>query len=133
MYCRRASFAATQPGRPAQSMPPESYTYAIPKDLAAKHGIRKYGFHGTSYKFVLQVPPPRPARRARASSGPPSHPRARPFVLQVPPPRPAPGRPVRGTGIRGAPSRCGRGRGCSAAGRAPRRRPGRSGRPLTVY
>lgn len=35
-----------------QSMPPAAYTYAIPADIAAKHKIRRYGFHGTSHQFV---------------------------------------------------------------------------------
>lgn len=35
-----------------QSMPPESYLYAIDTDIAERFGIRKYGFHGTSVKFV---------------------------------------------------------------------------------
>ncbi len=34
------------------SMPEHAYTYAIPRDLAAKHSIRRLGFHGTSYKYV---------------------------------------------------------------------------------
>ena len=34
------------------TLPPEAYTYAIPADVAAEHGIRKYGFHGTSHSFV---------------------------------------------------------------------------------
>jgi len=34
------------------TMPPESYRYAIPKELYEKHQIRRYGFHGTSYKYV---------------------------------------------------------------------------------
>jgi acetate kinase len=38
-----------------QSMPPSSYLYAIPYDLYEKHDIRKYGFHGTSHKFVCQA------------------------------------------------------------------------------
>ena len=33
-------------------MPEESKTYALPKDLAAEHGYRKYGFHGLSYQYV---------------------------------------------------------------------------------
>jgi len=33
-------------------MPPSSYLYAIPYDYYMKYGIRKYGFHGTSHKFV---------------------------------------------------------------------------------
>jgi acetate kinase len=35
-----------------QTMPPVSYTYAIPGDLAEKHKIRRYGFHGTSHHYV---------------------------------------------------------------------------------
>jgi acetate kinase len=35
-----------------QSMPPEAFTYAIDAQLAAQHDIRRYGFHGTSYRFV---------------------------------------------------------------------------------
>jgi len=38
-----------------QTMPPESYTYALPRGLAEQHGLRRYGFHGSSYKFILQV------------------------------------------------------------------------------
>lgn len=33
-------------------MPPSSYLYAIPYTYYEKYGIRKYGFHGTSHKFV---------------------------------------------------------------------------------
>lgn len=35
-----------------QTMPKEAYMYAIPYDLYEKYKIRKYGFHGTSHKFV---------------------------------------------------------------------------------
>jgi acetate kinase len=35
-----------------QTMPKESYTYAIPRIFEEKHHIRKYGFHGTSHKYV---------------------------------------------------------------------------------
>ena len=34
------------------TLPPEAYTYAIDQELARAHGIRKYGFHGTSHSFV---------------------------------------------------------------------------------
>lgn len=34
------------------TMPPESFRYALPKDLYDSHSIRRYGFHGTSYKYV---------------------------------------------------------------------------------
>ena len=34
------------------TLPAEAYTYAIDADLARAHGIRKYGFHGTSHSYV---------------------------------------------------------------------------------
>ena len=34
------------------TMPEEAYLYALPYDLYKKHGSRKYGFHGTSHKYV---------------------------------------------------------------------------------
>jgi acetate kinase len=34
------------------TLPPESYTYAIDADVAARFGVRRYGFHGTSYRYV---------------------------------------------------------------------------------
>jgi acetate kinase len=37
-----------------QTMPPESYIYAIPYDYYTKYCIRRYGFHGTSHKYVAQ-------------------------------------------------------------------------------
>jgi len=37
-----------------QTMPPESYIYAIPYDYYLKYGIRRYGFHGTSHKYVAE-------------------------------------------------------------------------------
>jgi acetate kinase len=37
-----------------QTLPPEAYTYAIDAHLAAEHSIRRYGFHGTSHKFVSE-------------------------------------------------------------------------------
>jgi acetate kinase len=38
-----------------QTMPGCAYTYAIPRKLARRYGIRKYGFHGTSHKFIAQA------------------------------------------------------------------------------
>ena len=35
-----------------QTMPPEAYLYAIPYEYYLKYGIRRYGFHGTSHKYV---------------------------------------------------------------------------------
>jgi len=37
-----------------QTMPPEAYLYGIPYELYEKHKIRKYGFHGTSHKYVAE-------------------------------------------------------------------------------
>jgi len=35
-----------------QTMPDYAYMYALPYEMYTKHGIRKYGFHGTSHYFV---------------------------------------------------------------------------------
>lgn len=35
-----------------QTMPEKAYIYALPYELYEKHHIRKYGFHGTSHKYV---------------------------------------------------------------------------------
>lgn len=35
-----------------QSMPAEAFLYALPRELYAQHGIRRYGFHGTSHEWV---------------------------------------------------------------------------------
>lgn len=37
-----------------QSMPRHSYLYAIPYKFYEKYKVRRYGFHGTSHKFVAQ-------------------------------------------------------------------------------
>ncbi|MGC5223857.1 acetate/propionate family kinase [Micromonospora sp. DT81.3] len=37
-----------------QTLPPAAYTYAIDAELAETHRIRRYGFHGTSHKFVSE-------------------------------------------------------------------------------
>jgi acetate kinase len=34
------------------TLPPAAYTYAIDRELAARFGVRRYGFHGTSHRFV---------------------------------------------------------------------------------
>ncbi len=34
------------------TMPPEAYMYGLPYEYYEKYGIRKYGFHGTSHRFV---------------------------------------------------------------------------------
>ena len=38
-----------------QTMPPEAFLYPIPYEFYEKHGIRKYGFHGTSHRFVTRA------------------------------------------------------------------------------
>lgn len=35
-----------------QTMPKHSYMYAIPYELYEKYGVRRYGFHGTSHRYV---------------------------------------------------------------------------------
>ncbi len=37
-----------------QTMPPKAYIYALPYSFYEQHKIRKYGFHGTSVRFVCQ-------------------------------------------------------------------------------
>ncbi len=37
-----------------QSMPSHAYMYAIPREYYEKYGIRKYGYHGTSHKYVFK-------------------------------------------------------------------------------
>jgi acetate kinase len=37
-----------------QTMPKASFLYGLPYELYEKHGIRRYGFHGTSHKYVAQ-------------------------------------------------------------------------------
>ncbi|MDD2534227.1 MAG: acetate kinase [Eubacteriales bacterium] len=46
-----------------QTMPAKAYMYALPYEMYEKHGVRKYGFHGTSHGFV--------ARRAAEMLGKP--------------------------------------------------------------
>ncbi len=35
-----------------QTMPKHSFLYGVPYSLYEKHGVRRYGFHGSSHKFV---------------------------------------------------------------------------------
>ena len=37
-----------------QAMPKSSYVYSLPKNYYTDYGIRKYGFHGTSHKYVSE-------------------------------------------------------------------------------
>jgi len=43
------------------TLPPVAYTYALPQQIYQQYGVRRYGFHGTSHRFV--------ARRAAAMLG----------------------------------------------------------------
>jgi acetate kinase len=35
-----------------QSMPPAAFRYAVPEEWYTRYGVRRYGFHGTSHRFV---------------------------------------------------------------------------------
>ena len=37
-----------------QTMPKKSFMYGLPHELYTKHGVRRYGFHGTSHLYVSQ-------------------------------------------------------------------------------
>ncbi len=38
-----------------QTIPATNYMYALPRKYYEKYGVRKYGFHGTSHKYVAQT------------------------------------------------------------------------------
>lgn len=37
-----------------QTMPPHAFRYAVPEEWYTLHGVRRYGFHGTSHRFVSE-------------------------------------------------------------------------------
>ncbi|MGC4000422.1 MAG: acetate kinase [Anaeromyxobacter sp.] len=37
-----------------QTMPPRAYVYPVPYEWLTSHGVRRYGFHGTSHRFVAR-------------------------------------------------------------------------------
>ena len=37
-----------------QTMPPKAYMYALPYKYYTEDGVRRYGFHGTSHRYVSQ-------------------------------------------------------------------------------
>ena len=37
-----------------QTMPPKAYVYGVPLKYLKEHGVRRYGFHGTSHRYVSQ-------------------------------------------------------------------------------
>jgi acetate kinase len=45
-----------------QTIPPPAYRYALPLNLYREHGIRRYGFHGTSHQYVARQAAARLAR-----------------------------------------------------------------------
>ncbi len=40
-----------------QTLPETAYLYAIPYDYYRRYGVRRYGFHGTSYRYINQAIP----------------------------------------------------------------------------
>ena len=38
-----------------QSMPKENFMYPVPYEWYEKYGVRKYGFHGTSYRYITKA------------------------------------------------------------------------------
>jgi len=37
-----------------QTLPETAYLYGVPLELYQEHGVRRYGFHGTSYRYVSE-------------------------------------------------------------------------------
>jgi acetate kinase len=37
-----------------QTMPPRAFRYAVPEEWYTRYGVRRYGFHGTSHRFVSE-------------------------------------------------------------------------------
>jgi acetate kinase len=37
-----------------QTMPPHAFRYAVPEEWYTEHAVRRYGFHGTSHRFVSE-------------------------------------------------------------------------------
>jgi acetate kinase len=37
-----------------QTLPPHASTYAIPREIAVRHGIRRYGFHGIGHSYMME-------------------------------------------------------------------------------
>jgi acetate kinase len=77
--------SAARPGLPQvavfdtafhQSMQPAAYRYAVPDEWYARYGVRRYGFHGTSYRFVSERAAALLARDPAEPSPPAGHPGA---------------------------------------------------------
>jgi acetate kinase len=58
-----------------QTMPPHAFRYAVPEEWYTQYGVRRYGFHGTSHRFVSEQAavlldrPPRELRLVTAHLG----------------------------------------------------------------
>jgi acetate kinase len=37
-----------------QTMPPHAFRYAVPEEWYTRHGVRRYGFHGISHRYVSE-------------------------------------------------------------------------------
>jgi acetate kinase len=37
-----------------QTMPPRAFRYAVPQEWYTRYGVRRYGFHGTSHRYVSE-------------------------------------------------------------------------------
>lgn len=37
-----------------RSLPPKAYTYGLPHEVCRRHKLRRYGFHGTSHRYVAE-------------------------------------------------------------------------------
>jgi len=48
-----------------QTLPAHAFTYAIPREMAARHGIRRFGFHGIGHSYMME--------RYAQLSGKPAH------------------------------------------------------------
>jgi acetate kinase len=49
---RKAAHVAVFDTAFLSTLPPKAYRYAVPADWYAKHHVRRYGFHGTSHRYV---------------------------------------------------------------------------------
>jgi acetate kinase len=49
---RKATHVAVFDTAFLSTLPPVAYRYAVPNDWYAKHHVRRYGFHGTSHRYV---------------------------------------------------------------------------------
>jgi acetate kinase len=53
------------------TLPERAYLYAIPYSLYRRHRVRRYGFHGTSHRYVATAGGSSPAPPARRSASSP--------------------------------------------------------------